>query len=71
MNTDDVLEEIMLKIYDDVFGKYDTSHLGTFAEIKSIPNIDNIYVDLHLINAVSPIELEKAIKRLWEIENEN
>lgn len=32
------LFQILEEVYDDVFGQYDTSHLGTFAEFKEIGN---------------------------------
>lgn len=34
---DEILEEILDKIFEDCFGSYDTSHIGTFVEWKSTP----------------------------------
>lgn len=39
---DEIFNETLDMIYEDIFGDYDCSYLGTFAEVKSVPNIENI-----------------------------
>lgn len=37
-----VLFDILEEIYDDIFGQYDTSHIGTFAEFRKVDVNGNI-----------------------------
>jgi hypothetical protein len=37
----EVLRDIFGRIYKDIFGKYDDSHMGTFAEFKKESNDGN------------------------------
>lgn len=37
----EVLRDIFGRIYEDIFGKYDDSHMGTFAEFKKESNDGN------------------------------
>lgn len=74
MELEEILDEILDKIYNDVFGQYDTSHIGTFAEIKSIPDtqiekVIDSYSITPLVNAHSLEELEKAIQRVKKEDN--
>lgn len=39
---DEIFNETLDMIYEDIFGCFDCSHIGTFAEIKSVPNAENI-----------------------------
>ena len=39
---DEIFNETLDMIYEDIFDCFDCSHIGTFAEIKSVPNTENI-----------------------------
>ena len=42
---DEIFNETLDIIWEDIFGDYDCSHIGTFAEIKSVSNAENIKVN--------------------------
>ncbi len=42
---DKIFNETLDMIYEDIFGCFDCSHIGTFAEIKSVLNAGNIKVN--------------------------
>lgn len=41
---DEIFNETLDMIYEDIFGCFDCSHIGTFAEVKSVPNMEDIKI---------------------------
>ena len=41
---DEIFDETLDMIYEDIFGGFDCSHIGTFAEFKSVPNMEDIKI---------------------------
>ena len=65
-DTEEILNEILDQIYIDIWGEYNTDHLGTFAEFKSIPEekIINEYNKIPLIHAISSENVKAAIQKI-------
>ena len=70
---EEILNEILNQIFIDIWGKYNTDHLGTFAEFKSIPEekIINEYNKTPLIHAISSENVKAAIQKIQEGANAN
>lgn len=65
-NAEEILNEILDQIFIDIWGEYNTDHLGTFAEFKSIPEekIINEYNKTPLIHAISSENVKAAIQKI-------
>lgn len=64
---DDVLEKVLDQIFEDIWGKFDDSHMWTFAEFKPLKKkIINRYSELPLVNAVSTENIRAAMMKIQE-----
>ena len=67
---EEALEKILDEIYEDIWGKFDNSHIGTFVEFK--PSEDkaiNKYNEIPLIHAVSTENIRAAMEKIQEEAN--
>ena len=63
----EALEKILDEIYEDIWGKFDNSHIGTFAEFKSSEEkIIDKYNEMPLIHAISSENVKAAIQKIQE-----
>lgn len=64
---DDALEQVLDQIFEDIWGKFDDSHMWTFAEFKPPEEkIINKYSELPLVHAVSTENIRAAMKKIQE-----
>lgn len=64
---DEDLKKILDEIYEDIWGKFDTNHVGTFAEFKpSEEKIIDKYNEIPLIHAISSENVKAAIQKIQE-----
>lgn len=64
---DDTLKEILDQIYEDIWGKFDNSHMWTFAEFKpSEEKIINKYSEMPLVHAISTENIRAAMEKIQE-----
>ena len=67
---EEALEKILDEIYEDIWGKFDNSHIGTFAEFKpSEEKIIDKYSQMPLVHAVSTENIRAAMKKIQEEAN--
>lgn len=59
---DEYFDEILNIIWEDIYGDYDCSHLGTFVEIKSVPNTENIKIQKDKID-YKWVDIDECIRR--------
>lgn len=64
---DDTLKEVLNEIYEDIWGKFDDSHMWTFAEFKSSEEkIIDKYSEIPLVHAISTENIRAAIEKISE-----
>lgn len=64
---DESLEKILDEIYEDIWGKFDNSHIGTFVEFKpSEEKIIDKYNEIPLVHAISSENVKAAIQKIQE-----
>lgn len=64
---DEALEKVLDQIYEDIWGKFDDSHMWTFAEFKpSEEEIIDKYSKMPLVHAVSTENIRAAMKKIQE-----
>ena len=64
---EEALEKILDEIYEDIWGKFDNSHIGTFAEFKpSEKKIIDKYNEMPLIHAISSENVKAAMQKIQE-----
>ena len=69
---DDALEKVLDEIYEDIWGKFDNSYIGTFIEFKSSEKkIIDKYNKIPLIHAVSTENIRAAMEKIQEEANAN
>lgn len=69
---DDALEKVLDEIYEDIWGKFDNSHIGTFVEFKSSEEkVIDKYSEIPLIHAVSTENIRAAMEKIQEEVNAN
>ena len=62
---DDALKEVLDKIYEDIWDKFDTSHMWTFAEFKSSEEkIIDKYSEMPLVHAISTENIRAAMEKI-------
>jgi hypothetical protein len=62
---EEALEKILDEIYEDIWGNFDNSHVGTFVEFKpSEDKVINKYSEIPLIHAVSTENIRAAMKKI-------
>ena len=62
---DDALEKVLDEIYEDIWGKFDNSHIGTFVEFKSSEEkIVDKCSEIPLIHAVSTENIRAAMEKI-------
>lgn len=62
---DEALEKVLDEIYENIWGKFDTSHIGTFVEFKSSEEkIIDKYNEIPLIHAISSENVKAAIQKI-------
>lgn len=67
---EEALEKILDEIYEDIWGKFDNSHIGTFAEFKpSEEKIIDKYSQMPLVHAVSTENIRAAMEKIQEEAN--
>ena len=67
---DDALEKVLNQIYEDIWGKFDDSHMWTFAEFKpSEEKIIDKYSQMPLVHAVSTENIRAAMMKIQEEAN--
>lgn len=69
---DEIFNEILDMIYEDIFGYFDCSHIGTFAEFKHIDEFDKPPLPDDIINrsscAWSTCDIQEAIRRAKDVD---
>ena len=69
---DDALKKVLNQIYEDIWGKFDDSHMWTFAEFNpSEEKIVNKYSKMPLVHAVSTENIRTAMEKIQEEANAN
>lgn len=64
---DDTLKEVLDQIYEDIWGRFDNSHMWTFAEFKpSEEKIINKYSEMPLVHAISTENIRAAMEKISE-----
>lgn len=64
---DEALKKVLDQIYEDIWGKFDTSHMWTFAEFKpSEGKVIDKYSQMPLVHAVSTENIKAAMKKIQE-----
>ena len=64
---DDAFKKVLDEIYEDIWGKFDDSHMWTFAEFKpSEEEIIDKYSKMPLVHAVSTENIRAAMKKISE-----
>lgn len=64
---DEALEKVLDQIYEDIWGKFDDSHMWTFAEFKpSEEKIIDKYSEIPLVHAISTENIRAATKKIQE-----
>lgn len=64
---DDTLKEVLDQIYEDIWGRFDNSHMWTFAEFKpSEEKIINKYSEIPLVHAISTENIRAAMEKISE-----
>lgn len=67
---DDALKEILNQIYEDIWGKFDNSHMWTFAEFKpSEEKIVDKCSKIPLVHAISTENIRATMKKIQEEAN--
>lgn len=67
---DDALKKVLNQIYEDIWGKFDNSHMWAFAEFKPTEEkIINKYSQMPLIHAVSTENIRAAMEKIQEEAN--
>ncbi len=71
MTSAEILNEVLDQIFIDIWGKYNTEHLGTYAEFKSISEeeIINEYSRNSLIYAILSEDVKTAMRKIEEEAN--
>lgn len=64
---DDTLKEVLDQIYEDIWGRFDNSHMWTFAEFKpSEEKIIDKYSEIPLVHAISTENIRAAMEKISE-----
>lgn len=72
---DEIFNETLDMIYEDIFGCFDCSHIGTFAEFKHIDESNKPILPDDVISRSScgwaTCDIQEAIRRAKEYENKS
>ena len=67
---DNALKKVLNQIYEDIWGKFDDSHMWTFAEFKPTEEkIIDKYSQMPLVHAVSTENIRAAMEKIQEEAN--